>query len=208
MPHSGSDLDRFLRRMHRRYVALHGRRGWGWARWWGVASGWSCWPCSGGRGGRRSGRRRRRSRPARASDWPGASPAGRDCSMRRRKPTGNSGWPISWARASPPAMSSSTISPTPGPRAGGRRGSDVRTLGPSAVVLNPLGARAWGGIGLATALLLTLALLAGSPADTRAAGRMHPAGPRAMIPQSNNCAQPEHPLLAAGAPRHRPAGVR
>jgi hypothetical protein len=37
------------------------------------------------------------------------------------------------------------------------------------VILHRLGARAWGGIGLATALVLVVALLAGSPTDTQAA---------------------------------------
>ena len=43
-----------------------------------------------------------------------------------------------------------------------------RQLAPSQVLLNRFGARAWGGIGLAAALVLTLAGLSGNPADLRA----------------------------------------
>ena len=49
-------------------------------------------------------------------------------------------------------------------------------LSPSALILNRLGARAWGGIGLATALVLTVAGLAAGPGDTGAQ-----AAPRAFI---------------------------
>lgn len=43
-------------------------------------------------------------------------------------------------------------------------------LSPSAVVLNRLGARAWGGIGLSGALVLTLALMTGGPGSSLADG--------------------------------------
>jgi hypothetical protein len=76
-----------------------------------------------------------------------------------------------------------------------------RTLAPSAVVLNRLGARAWGGIGLATALLLTLALLAGSPGDTRAARANTPDRTANGEAANEPSAQPEHPLLVAVGPQ-------
>lgn len=43
------------------------------------------------------------------------------------------------------------------------------TLSPSTVLLNRLGARAWGGIGLAGALVLTLGLMSANPLDSQAA---------------------------------------
>jgi hypothetical protein len=76
-----------------------------------------------------------------------------------------------------------------------------RTLAPSTVVLNRLGARAWGGIGLATALLLTLALLAGSPGDTRAARANAPDRSANVEAASEPSAQPEHPLLVVAGPQ-------
>lgn len=48
--------------------------------------------------------------------------------------------------------------------------SRCRTLSPSMLVLNRMGARAWGGIGLVAALVLTLAFMSSQPDDLRAAG--------------------------------------
>ena len=48
-----------------------------------------------------------------------------------------------------------------------------RTLAPSAVIVNRFGGRAWGGIGLATALVLTLGLMS---ADPRQSAAVTPAG--------------------------------
>jgi hypothetical protein len=76
-----------------------------------------------------------------------------------------------------------------------------RTLAPSMVVLNRLGARAWGGIGLATALLLTLALLAGSPADSHAARANAPDRTTTNDPAVDPSAPPEHPLLVVAGPQ-------
>jgi hypothetical protein len=71
-----------------------------------------------------------------------------------------------------------------------------RELSPSAVLLHRLGARAWGGISLATALVLAVALLAGSPSETRAGGaaarRVHATASRAAVTES------DRPLLPAG----------
>ncbi len=46
-----------------------------------------------------------------------------------------------------------------------------RTLSPNAVVLNRLGGRAWGGIGLMTALVLTLGLMSAGPQPWAAVAR-------------------------------------
>ena len=43
-----------------------------------------------------------------------------------------------------------------------------RTLAPSAVIVNRFGGRAWGGIGLATALVLTLGLMSADPRQSSA----------------------------------------
>src|SRR5207247_1177225 len=43
-----------------------------------------------------------------------------------------------------------------------------RSLSPDAVVLRRFGGRAWGGIGLATALVLTIGALSSAPADSPA----------------------------------------
>ena len=168
MPHSGSDLDRFLRRVHRRYVALRGG-GVGAGRTGGV------WRRA-GPAGAALGEGRAALGPSaaaiafgRASDWRGESPAGRDCSMPRRKPTGNSGWPISWHRAHRRHL---LVNDQPDPWAASVLAvaeARCRTLGPSAVVLNRLGARAGAASGWRRPCCLTLALLAGSPADTRPA---------------------------------------
>lgn len=77
-----------------------------------------------------------------------------------------------------------------------------RGLSPSSVILHRLGARAWGGIGLATALVLAVSFLGSSPADTRAAraeGARDPSAPR-NVPRDL-----DRPLVAAGAGSgHRP----
>src|SRR5438067_3480147 len=52
-----------------------------------------------------------------------------------------------------------------------------RSLSPDAVVLRKLGGRARGGIGLAAALVLTLGVLSGVPADSRARDRGHGGSP-------------------------------
>jgi hypothetical protein len=70
-----------------------------------------------------------------------------------------------------------------------------RELSPSSVILYRLGARAWGGIGLATALVLAVALLAGSPADTRAARSNDAAGGRPAAERSSR--PPDRPLIAS-----------
>lgn len=65
-------------------------------------------------------------------------------------------------------------------------------LSPSRVLLHRLGLRAWGGIGLATALVLTIALLAGNPSDIRAE---NVASQSARSTAPNTPARPGHPLL-------------
>lgn len=68
-----------------------------------------------------------------------------------------------------------------------------RGLSPAAVSLRRLGGRAWGGIGLVTALAVVLALFTSTPADRRAAGDQANAGPAAPDRRPND--RPEHPLL-------------
>ena len=51
-------------------------------------------------------------------------------------------------------------------------GVRCRTLAPSAVIVNRLGGRAWGGIGLATALVLTLGLMSTDPGQSVAVARV------------------------------------
>jgi hypothetical protein len=82
-----------------------------------------------------------------------------------------------------------------------------RELSPSSVILHRLGARTWGGIGLATALVLAVALLASSPTDTRAARSDAVAGDRPVASDASPAV--DRPLVAAspsGAPRSIPQG--
>ena len=81
-----------------------------------------------------------------------------------------------------------------------------RDLSPSSVVLHRLGGRAWGGIGLATALVLAVTLLAGSPADTRAGRSAGPAGsPGDSGAPGVLSERPDRPLIATDAtPARRP----
>ncbi len=65
-------------------------------------------------------------------------------------------------------------------------------LSPSLVLLHRLGLRAWGGIGLAASLVLTVALLGGNPDDLRAA---RSADSAAVGSAADNPAVPPHPLL-------------
>jgi len=51
-------------------------------------------------------------------------------------------------------------------------GARCRTLVPNAVIVNRLGGRAWGGIGLATALVLTLGLMSTDPGQSVAVARV------------------------------------
>jgi hypothetical protein len=51
-------------------------------------------------------------------------------------------------------------------------GARCRTLAPNAVIVNRLGGRAWGGIGLATALVLTLGLMSTEPGQSVAVARV------------------------------------
>ncbi len=55
-------------------------------------------------------------------------------------------------------------------------GARCRTLAPSAVIVNRFGGRAWGGIGLATALVLTLGLLSADPRQSAAVARLNDDG--------------------------------
>jgi hypothetical protein len=70
-----------------------------------------------------------------------------------------------------------------------------RELSPSSVILHRLGARAWGGIGLATALVLAVASLASSPSDTRAARSDNLKGDR---PTGDSSRLLDRPLVASG----------
>src|SRR5688572_1071645 len=51
-------------------------------------------------------------------------------------------------------------------------GARCRTLVPNAVIVNRFGGRAWGGIGLATALVLTLGLMSTDPGQSVAVARV------------------------------------
>ena len=51
-------------------------------------------------------------------------------------------------------------------------GARCRTLAPNAVIVNRLGGRAWGGIGLVTALVLTLGLMSADPRPSVAVARV------------------------------------
>lgn len=64
---------------------------------------------------------------------------------------------------------------------------------PSRIILNRLGARAWGGIGLATALLLTLGLISVNPMESQAA--------------SEELSPARRPLSARLLPQAGPPGV-
>jgi hypothetical protein len=79
-----------------------------------------------------------------------------------------------------------------------------RRTSPSAVLFHRLGARAWGGISLSAALVLTLAALSTSPTDTRAALAARDAVGR---DSPDDTADPdERPLVdpRETAPRRRP----
>ncbi len=103
-----------------------------------------------------------------------------------------------------------------------------RRLAASRLILNQLGARAWGGIGLATALVITLALMTTSPTSTVAragavdlvsgpagASRQRPpadvAPPpqsdnrRAMLPPSSGSRGPSENAARADPSEHSPA---
>jgi hypothetical protein len=64
------------------------------------------------------------------------------------------------------------------------------TLFPSTVLLNRLGARAWGGIGLAGALVLTLGLMSANPLDSQAAAN-ESAGGKSITARSEVMGNPQ-----------------
>src|SRR5581483_8129178 len=80
--------------------------------------------------------------------------------------------------------------------------SKCAALSPSMLVLNRLGARAWGGIGLAAALVLTLGLMSSQPRDLRAAGASVEILPRANLDLARATAFPD------ATSRDRPASAR
>ncbi len=57
-----------------------------------------------------------------------------------------------------------------------------RSLRPSAVVVNRLGLRAWGGVGILGALLITLGLFTSRPIEVNAAASMSESNPLAGLP--------------------------
>ena len=74
-----------------------------------------------------------------------------------------------------------------------------RALAPSQVIVHRYGGRAWGGIGLAAAMGLTLALLSGVPQDSRA--RAVAKAPAAGGQVSAEAADPATVATAASSPR-------
>jgi hypothetical protein len=79
-----------------------------------------------------------------------------------------------------------------------------RAIRPRDVVLSRLGVRAWGGVGLSTALALTLAMLAGTSADPAVAdiGNARPSAVRTAPPAV------DRPLIAIADDAARPAKPR
>ena len=69
-----------------------------------------------------------------------------------------------------------------------------RTLSPAAVVVHRYGGRAWGGIGLAAATGLTLALLSGVPQDSRA----RPADVRRPMATNTDATRDRENLMTPG----------
>jgi hypothetical protein len=82
-----------------------------------------------------------------------------------------------------------------------------RALSPNDVVLHRLGVRAWGGIGVATGLVLTLGLMSTTPADTRAdrAARPDPARRDAAVAVDPSRDAPQH--WTVSRPDAAPAGA-
>src|SRR5687768_10034255 len=90
-----------------------------------------------------------------------------------------------------------------------------RHLAASRLVLNRLGARTWGGIGLATALVLTLALMTASPAPTAArAGDADASLPSMSAPQPHSMTRdaartlPDRRAASTGSPDQENALTR
>jgi hypothetical protein len=78
------------------------------------------------------------------------------------------------------------------------------TLSPGAVLLNRLGARAWGGIGLAGALVLTLGLISANPIESQAVTTRRHASARVNERSDQKQASPAG---SAGSGRRVPAIV-
>lgn len=77
----------------------------------------------------------------------------------------------------------------------------TRSVSPSAVILNRLGARAWGGIGLATALVIVLGLVQAYSSSSRAGESMSsPPDPLVVLESAQNRAESTAPSLH----RHTP----
>jgi hypothetical protein len=200
--HSGSDLDRFIRRVHRRYVVLRAAEGLGLGALVGCGVGLVLLALLWWEGRTALG-------PSTAAVAFGAG-VGLAWGVARRPrlldTATEADRQLGLADLLGTALTAghSRINDQPDPWAASVLAvaeARCRTLAPSAVVLNRLGARAWGGIGLATALLLTLALLAGSPADTRAARANTLDRSKGNAANIEPPAQPEHPLLVVGAPQ-------
>src|SRR3954454_7289371 len=170
VPHSGSDLDRFLRRVHRRYVALRAAEGLGLGALAGCGVGLVSLALLWWEGRAALG-------PSAAAVAFGAC-VGLAWGVARRPrlldAATEADRQLGLADLLGTALTAGhhLVNDQPDPWAASvlaAAKARCRTLAPSAVALNRLAARAWGGIGLATALLLTLAMLACSPADSRAA---------------------------------------
>ncbi len=83
-----------------------------------------------------------------------------------------------------------------------------RTLAPNGVVLNRLGGRAWGGIGLAASFVLTLGLMSANPRSTEAlaAAAVNPATDLNAL--ASPPSSPSNPVASARGPRANPnAGI-
>ena len=80
------------------------------------------------------------------------------------------------------------------------------SVNPSAIVLNRFGARSWGGIGLAVALVGAMAMLGGDPAATRA-GSVATVGPKSWMEVEEQQGGKGNEMRIAAAPdlrRSRP----